>query len=134
MKKLILPGLMIFVLALVGCGKAGTSTTTTTTTGGGGGNEVTMASVDFVQHSISIKVGDSVKFVDPSGTGNLHILCFGHNEICKANPDGPADLNAASGVQFNAGDAPKTYTFAKAGTYEVTCTIHQNMDVTITVA
>ncbi|GAC1448519.1 MAG: hypothetical protein PVSMB4_05780 [Ktedonobacterales bacterium] len=132
MKKLILPGAMILLLALVGCGKIAATSTTTTTSGGG--NEVTMASVDFVQHSISVKAGDTVKFVDPSGTGNLHILCFGQNEQCKSNPDGPAELNASSGVQFNAGDPPKSFTFTKAGTYEVTCTIHQNMNVTITVA
>jgi plastocyanin len=126
MKRLILPAVLIALLALAGCGKGGP------TPPGGGGNEVDMASVTFVQSTLTVKAGTAVKFNDPTATGNLHILCFGNNQICKANAQGPADLNANAGVTFNAGDS-KSYTFATAGTYEVTCTVHPNMDVTITV-
>ncbi|HEV2237623.1 MAG TPA: plastocyanin/azurin family copper-binding protein [Ktedonobacterales bacterium] len=126
-KVLTIPSIMALALAfmLAGCGK-----TTPTTTGGG--NTVTMASVNFATTSLTVKAGDSVKFDDPSGGGAYHVLCFGKDEKCAANADGPAELNASGGVIFNAGDS-HSYTFAKAGTYEVTCTVHPNMNVTITV-
>jgi plastocyanin len=92
-----------------------------------------MASATFVQQTCTIKAGDQVTFVDPSGTGNYHLLCFGKDQACVSNAAGPAALNTSSGVTFNAGDPPKSFTFATAGTYEVTCTVHSNMNVTITV-
>ncbi len=126
-KALAIPGIVALALAfmLAGCGK-----TTPTTTGGG--NTVTMGSVNFTQSSLTVKAGTAVKFDDPTAGGAYHILCFGQNQKCVANADGPAELNTSGGVIFNAGDS-KTYTFDKAGTYIVTCTVHPNMDITITV-
>jgi plastocyanin len=126
-KALAIPGIVALALAfmLAGCGKTTPSTTAAP-------NTVTMASVTFATTSLTVKAGDSVKFDDPTGSGSYHVLCFGKNEKCAANADGPAELNASGGVVFNQGDT-KSYTFAKAGTYEITCTVHPNMDVTITV-
>jgi plastocyanin len=107
MKKFIIPAVSVLVLAFVvaGCGK---STAGTSTPGGGGGacTKIEMAATTFVQSTCTIKA--------------------------VANPNGPAELNTAGGVTFNGGDT-KSYTFATAGTYEVTCTIHPDMNVTITV-
>jgi plastocyanin len=132
MKKLsvaLLPLTLILVLAAAGCGKPVGGTQTPST---GGGNVVSMTTDNFVQHSITVHAGDSVEFQDPSDTGGTHILCLGKAQSCVANPQGPAELNTSSGVQFNAGDT-KSYKFANPGTYTVTCTIHSNMDVTVTV-
>ena len=134
MKKLILPVAALALLAFVvaGCGKVvGTSTTT----GGSActGGKIEMASADFVQHTCTIKAGDQITFVDPASTGNYHVLCFGHNQTCVANANGPAALNNSSGITMSAGDPNKSFTFATAGTYEVTCTVHANMNVMITV-
>lgn len=132
MKKFIIPVVSVLVLAFVvaGCGKS----TAGTSTGGGGGacTKIEMAATTFVQSTCTIKAGDSLQFVDPTSTGGYHILCFGKDQTCTANADGPAELNTAGGVTFNGGDT-KSYTFTKAGTYEVTCTIHPDMNVTITV-
>ncbi len=129
MKKLgiaLLP--LLLILAVAACGKQPGQTSTPS----GGGSTVTMTTDNFARQTITVKAGTAVQFVDPSDTGGTHILCFGHNETCTANSQGPADLNNSNGVQFNAGDT-KSYTFSTPGTYEVTCTIHQNMNVTITV-
>jgi plastocyanin len=133
MKKLLIPvaSIALLAFALVACGKP-TGTGSTQAAGCTGG-KIEMASVDFVQHTCTIKAGDQVTFVDPTGTGSYHILCFGHNQTCAANSSGPAELNASAGVTFSAGDPPKSYTFATAGTYEVTCTVHPSMNVVITV-
>ena len=134
MKKLLIPVAAVFVVGfvLVGCGKVVGAHTTGPAAACTNG-EVDMASVTFVQTTCTIKAGDAVKFVDPAGTGNFHLLCFGNNQQCTPNPDGPTGLNASGGVTFNAGDAPKSYAFTKPGTYEVTCTVHPHMNVTITV-
>jgi plastocyanin len=127
-KALAIPGIVALALAfmLAGCGKT-TSTTTTAAP-----NTVTMGAVNFTTTSLTVKAGDTVKFDDPAGSGAYHVLCFGKDEKCVANPDGPAELNASGGVIFNAGDT-KSFVFAKAGTFEVTCTVHPSMNVTITV-
>lgn len=132
MKKLgimLLPLLLIAVIAAAGCGK--TPGTGSTGTPSGGGSTVSMTSTTFVQQSITVKAGTAVQFVDPSDTGGVHILCFGKDQTCAKNESGPADLNSGN-LQFNPGDT-KSLTFSTPGTYEVTCTIHQNMNVTITV-
>jgi plastocyanin len=133
MKKLgimLLPLLLMAAIAAAGCGKTpGTGNTGTPT---GGGSTVTMGSTTFVQQSITVTAGTAVQFVDPTDTGGVHILCFGHNQTCAPNTSGPAGLNDPKGVQFSNGDT-KSYTFSTPGTYEVTCTIHANMNVTITV-
>lgn len=136
MKKLILPLTSILVLAFIiaGCGKSvGSTGGTTSAAAGCTAGKIEMSSADFVQHTCTIKAGDQITFVDSASTGNYHVLCFGHNETCAANPNGPAELNASSGITFNAGDANKGFAFTKPGTYEVTCTVHPNMNVTITV-
>lgn len=135
MKKLIvlpLASLVVLAFVLAGCGKPIGGTQTPTASSGCTGGKVEMASVNFVQHTCTIKAGDQVTFVDPS-TGGYHVLCFGKDQTCTANPNGPAELNASSGVTFSQGDPPKSFTFATAGTYEVTCTVHPNMNVIITV-
>lgn len=133
MKKLgimLLPLLLIAAIAASGCGK--TPGTGNSGTPSGGGSTVSMTSTNFVQQAITVKAGTAVQFTDPSDTGGVHILCFGHNQTCAKNANGPAELNDPKGVQFNNGDT-KSYTFSTPGTYEVTCTIHANMNVTITV-
>lgn len=131
MKKVaafLLPLVLISAIAVTACGK----------TPGGGGNtsggtvdHVNLTVDDFAQHSITIAVNTPFKFVDPSDTGGLHIICAGDNGKCIADPNAPQEL-ADPGFQINAGDT-KTVTFAKAGTYKIACTVHPNMNLTIVV-
>lgn len=92
-----------------------------------------MGLVNFVQKSVTIKAGQQVKFVDPAGTGAFHVLCFGNDQVCTPNPNGPAVFNGTRAVPINAGDPPMLVTISNPGTYEVTCTVHVMMNVTITV-
>ncbi len=130
MKKLallVLPLLLLGAIAAAGCGK---------TPGGGSTvsgpvDHVEMDATNFAVSSVTIKAGVPFKFVDPTDTGGLHIICTGHNGKCIANADAPSEL-ADPGFTINPGDT-KTVTFDKPGTYQVACTVHPDMNLTITV-
>jgi plastocyanin len=112
----------LVALTLVGCG--GSST-------GGASNELDMGSSDFTQTSVTLSAGQALHMVDSQDSGGTHMLCIGQNGICDANPTGPSELHGP-GMTFNPGTT-KDITFSTAGTYHITCTIHPNMNVTITV-
>lgn len=112
------------LLALSACGS----------NGGAALNEVDMGVAAFQQSSVSIKAGQSVRFVDPANGGGTHLLCVGKSTECIPRQDAPAELNTTNGLAFNPGDAAKDIVFAHPGTYVVVCIIHPNMEVTVTVS
>ena len=130
MKKLailMLPLLLVFVVLASGCGK---------TPGGNTGNtgpvdQINLTVDDFAARSITVKAGAPFKFVDPSDTGGIHIICTGDNAKCVDNPDAPKDL-LGQGFQIQPGES-KTVTFDKPGTYHIACTLHVNMNMTVVV-
>ncbi len=140
MKKLIVTAFIAILFVLAGCGVGASAGLGAGGNGGGGNggggvpsNEVDMGLVNFVQKSVTIKAGQQVKFVDPAADGAFHTLCFGNDQVCMPNANGPAALNAAGGIPVNAGDPPMVFTFTKPGKYEVTCTVHVMMNVFVTV-
>jgi hypothetical protein len=124
MRTLYLPLLLVAVLALGACMGNGTSTPVIDGT-------VTLGSSSFVQTSVNILVTHSVQIVDPSDTGGVHMLCLGTDGHCDANPHGPTQLHG-SGLAIHPGDST-VLTFSDVGDYPVTCTIHPNMNLTISV-
>ena len=129
MAVLMLPLLFVFMFMAAGCGK---------TPGGGGGNtntgpvdQINLTVDDFASKSITVKAGTPFKFVDPSDTGGIHIICTGDNAKCVDNPDAPKDL-LGQGFQIQPGET-KTVTFDKPGTYHIACTLHINMNMTVVV-
>jgi plastocyanin len=71
---------------------------------------------------LTVAVGTTVMLMN--GDGFAHTATQGSDGV-KA-PDALFDLQLAAG-------ASDSYTFTEAGTYEVTCTIHPNMNMAITV-
>lgn len=131
MKRFILRGtpvLLLLALAftLAGCGTSSPATDSSAP------NEVSMTNHDFSKQSVSINAGTVVHFVNPGSGSSLHILCLGQNSRCSDNGSGPQELRG-SGFTLNEGQT-KDVVFATAGTYQVTCSIHPGMNVTITVA
>lgn len=132
MKKLavlVLPLLLLGTMAVAGCGK--TPGGTGSTTPSGPVDQVTMDATNFVQHSVTVKSGTPFKFVDPSDSGGLHVICAGENGKCIADPNAPKELGDP-GFTINPGDT-KTVTFDKPGTYHIACTVHPDMNLTVTV-
>ncbi|HEX8994624.1 MAG TPA: hypothetical protein VF812_01195 [Ktedonobacterales bacterium] len=112
--------LLILGLALAGCGESSKPAAT-----------VTMTATAFGQNIITLKAGDQLAITDPSN-GARQVLYFGNVGQYIANRNGPSELNTAQGVEFTPGIS-KTFTFAKAGVYEVTSALHPKMNLLITV-
>jgi plastocyanin len=130
MRKFAVAFLFAAVLGLAACG-------TGAAPGGGGGDTgaatVTMAQTSFsAGTSVTIKAGQAVTFSDPTSGGGVHNLVTGSNGQFTAATGAPTEFSAAGGMNFNPGDS-KPITFATAGTYNITCTIHPSMEATITV-
>jgi len=96
-------------------------------------NEVVMGISNFLQQKVTIKAGQSVIFTDPTGSGGIHYICVGTNLTCKPTPGTPAQLGGPNGLAFSNGDAPVHITFNTPGVYEVICTIHPGMRMTVDV-
>jgi plastocyanin len=138
MRKASLIGLFTLLglaLALVGCGKqVGTSANTPT----GPANTIGMGTNTFDQKSITVKANTPVHFTDNTGGGGTHIVCVAAGssystncETASSAPNAPKEL-LAPGMNFSPGDS-KDITFTTAGTYNVVCTVHPGMQITVTV-
>lgn len=141
-KRLSLLLLMLAALAfssilLVACSRPGTPSASTNNQGstpssGNNGNEPTvhMGPSTFLQSSVTVTKGSKLKLVDDGAY--LHILQNGSwvNGAPKiaTEPGAPTVNN----VQVN-GTSIEIGPFTTAGTFQIYCTVHQNMNLTIIV-
>lgn len=138
------PLLLLVLLAIVvgGCASTGPNptptaaeTTTTpgtpTTTGLPVAATVILGKSSFAQTDVTISAGQVLRLVDPGTTGGTHVLCLGTGGQCDAAAQGP-DLLHGPGLTLHPGDT-KDIPFPSPGSYEVTCTIHPGMHLTISV-
>ncbi|GAC1379327.1 MAG: hypothetical protein NVSMB33_04480 [Ktedonobacteraceae bacterium] len=130
--------LAIGSILLVACARPG-STSSTTNNGNNQGsgnngspNTVHMGAVNFLEATVSIAKGSKLTLIDDVAVP--HIIKNGMWDASGAQkplkePGAPAvNQNfAASGESHDIGP------FATAGTYHIFCTIHTNMNLTITV-
>jgi plastocyanin len=133
MKKIalaLIPLALILALALIGCGKTpgGGGQTSTPPTAPG---TVGMDATNFTVHTATISAGGVIHFDDTVGGGGTHIICLGKDQQCDSSAKGPQDV-MSPGFTINPGQT-KDVTFPTAGTYEITCTLHANMNLTVTV-
>jgi plastocyanin len=102
--------------------------------GGGsssGGSTLSLGASSFTGATdITITAGQAVTFDDSSG--GTHDLVTGTNGQFTAATGAPNEFSTKDGLDLSAGDK-KTITFANAGTYQITCTIHPSMQAKITV-
>jgi plastocyanin len=89
-----------------------------------------MGPATFAQTSRTISTGQSIHFVDDQN-GAMHILCIGKDGRCDPNAQGPQGL-AGQGFTIQPGQSHDVQ-FSAAGTYPVTCTVHPNMNMVVTV-
>lgn len=93
---------------------------------------LTMGPDNFCTSAISIPKGGTITFVDDPDNGAIHILTigtYGSNETEKGAPY----FGGAAGHSMNAGDKWTTPPWNKPGVYHITCTVHAQMNLTVTV-
>jgi plastocyanin len=118
---------MLLILGIAACGGASGDTNG----GGNGAATISMSAASFSGNtSVTIKAGQTVTFDDSSG--GVHDLVTGTNGKFTAASGAPTEFSSSDGIDVQTGDI-KTVTFATAGTYQITCTIHPSMQATITV-
>jgi plastocyanin len=92
---------------------------------------ITLGASNFLQTSETISAGQALRLVDPASTGGIHKLCLGTDGQCDANAPDPTAL-LSPGLSVTPGTT-QVITFLHAGSYQVTCTIHPSMQLTISV-
>jgi plastocyanin len=100
--------------------------------GGPAANEVDTRLVSFARSSITINHGEAVRFVSSAQSGGVHVLCVGQGLTCVPQPGAPAELNTTTGLDIEPGNQ-RGIVFPNAGTFQVVCTIHPNMVLTVIV-
>lgn len=123
MKKLLVAfiSLGLITVLFVACGGSG---------GGGGSTDVHLGASNFVQSSVTISKGSSLNMIDD--TGSVHIIQNG--SWVNGTPRPAKEPGAPTvQVQFNGNDSHTVGPFNTAGTYHLYCTIHPNMNLTVTV-
>lgn len=95
------------------------------------GPTVHMVGANFLQSSITINKGQSIDLIDDvavqhiikNGTWN------GNNQVLKTEAGAPS-VN----VTFNGNDSNMIGPFNTSGTFKLLCTVHPNMNLTVTVS
>ncbi len=115
-------------LALAGCG--GDTEPGQPNTESDSGNTVFLTGDNFVQHSIHIAPGATLRFDDTNGV--LHQICVGEDMRCEPNARAPKALQGA-GFGIKPPEI-KQFAFTNPGVYHLTCTLHPNMNLVVTVS
>lgn len=117
--------LMLALFAITACDSATVAHSTNP-------NTITLGPASFQPTSIVIKRESTITFVDDANNGALHILVIGHNGE-QDTESGAPDFGGAAGQRTNIGDVWTTGAWNTDGAFHVTCTIHPNMNLTVTV-
>ena len=99
---------------------------------GNSGTGVHMGDTTFLQPSVTISKGSSVNLIDDVAV--LHIISNGSWVDNVAKPAKESTAPTVSNLQFNsAGQSMSVGPFNTAGTYQLYCSVHLNMNLTVIV-
>jgi plastocyanin len=130
--------LAIGSILLAACARPGSSTASSSNTpssgnsgGGGGGTTVHMGLTNFLVSSTTIPKGSMLTLIDDAAVP--HIIKNGSWDASgTAKPASEAGAPTVN-QSFSGNDTHMIGPFSTAGTYHIFCTIHTNMNLTITV-
>lgn len=121
-------------LTLVACGNSGPGNAAgpgNSSLDGGSGNTVHMNNMQFLQSSITIQKGESITLV--ADTAVPHIIANGTWQNGEAKPAKEPGAPEINGVQINGNSSSTLGPFNTAGTFQLYCTIHPGMNLTVIV-
>jgi plastocyanin len=118
-------GLLIALTGLVGCAASKERPPPP--------DAIEMTSNSFDPATRTVKQGGTLTFHNPgSGRGALHILVNGDQGAARRE-QGAASFGGAAGHRSERGDVWTTPVWSTPGTFHITCTIHPEMNLTVTV-
>lgn len=128
-KKMVVIGLFCSILSLLlgACGGATSASGATNVSG----PQAHMNDADFVQHTITIQKGQSVTLVDDTAT--VHYIFNGQWTADGQQKQGGEPGAPKVQLQFQGNDSQVVGPFNTAGTFHLYCSIHPNMNLTVTV-
>ena len=94
------------------------------------GNDVHMSDSNFVLSTVTIRKGTNLNLIDDTGT--VHIIQNGtwtNNTPILKKESGAPIINQT----FTGNDTHAIGPFTTAGTYDIFCTVHPGMNLTVTV-
>ncbi|HLG62147.1 MAG TPA: plastocyanin/azurin family copper-binding protein [Ktedonosporobacter sp.] len=94
------------------------------------GPQVKMGASNFIDTTITIKKGESITLVDTATAP--HIITNGTWDGTTQKPAKEAGAPTVN-LNFSGGDSKSAGPFTTAGTFKLYCTIHQGMNLTVTV-
>ena len=117
--------LVVVSVLVVACGGGGNA-------GGGSRTDVHMGQTDFTQASITISKGSSLNLIND--TAVTHIIANGTWENNTAKPGAEPGAPSVNNLQFtSAGQSQTIGPFTMAGTFQLYCSVHPGMNLTVTV-
>ncbi len=100
--------------------------------GGSGRNDVHMGEINFVQSSITISKGSSINLI--SDTGVAHIISNGKWVNDTPEPIKEPGAPVVNNLMFSdAGQSQSVGPFNTAGTFHLYCSVHEGMNLIVTV-
>lgn len=129
MKKFLaaLAALSLVTVFVVGCGSVASASSGSSN----GITDVHLGYTNFLQSSVTISKGGSIKLIDD--TSSIHIISLGSwvngKPVPAVEPGAPPVNNVEVTNQNNLTIGP----FTTAGTYHLYCTIHPGMNLTVIV-
>jgi plastocyanin len=124
----------MLALTLAACGNSGPGNAAgpgNSSPDGGSENTVHMNNTHFFQSSITIHKGESITLV--ADTGVPHIIANGAWQNGEAKPAKEPGAPEINGVQNNGNSSSTLGPFNTAGTFQLYCTIHPGMNLTVIV-
>lgn len=110
---------------------SGTPKSGTSSPSSGGSSTVHMGAVNFVQNTVTISKGSMLTLIDDVQSPHTIMNGMWVNNAQKLAKESGAPTVSAMFMQPN--ESKQVGPFTIAGTYHILCTIHLNMNLTITV-
>jgi len=92
--------------------------------GGGGDTQISLSGSAFTPSSITVAVDEAIEF--DNDDGRSHRIVEGEDGAEVGDP-------AFTAIELESGERSGPVTFDAPGTYQLTCTIHPSMNMTVTV-
>ena len=111
----------IIIVLLAACGS-----------GSNGSNPIHMSSDHFLQSSITIKKGKSITLINDDLVGS-HVIANGTWANNTARPVREAGAPSVDNVNIGGNSSVTIGPFTTAGTFQLYCTVHAGMNLTVVV-